>query len=238
MVVICYTPTAADLVNEPNAVDNPLTNIIPYSNTNMSYTLSPIAVKLDEVNAVFGSKNKKLLAQLVKEFADDFEQIDSMATDYVDEDEGEAAFTCEQALTHMIMGEEYVEEEFGFVYGYSFEFLCRHFGDSLSNDNWSAMRYAWAERVDQELKALKIGEKTLRIVRLMERGAPVTLPDIDDFPGIGYMTLKEIESALNVLTPEKLATIKDKEVQDALTEVRGWLETCVNKKCDLICFYS
>ncbi len=201
----------------------------------MSYILTPIAVDLKQVAGVIGSRNKRLVAALLKEFGDDFEQIDAMAADYADD--GEEATTVRDALTQMVMGEPY-NEAVGFVYGYTLEYICRHFGELLPNGEWSAMRSEWAEKADRALKAAGVGEKVLRLSRLMSRGSPVPLPEIEDFPGIGYMDLPEIEAALAALPEDKLAAVKEKELRAALAEVLGWLQTCADSRRDLICFYA
>ncbi|WP_020474893.1 DUF7691 family protein [Zavarzinella formosa] len=213
----------------------------------MSYILNPIAVDLKKVVEVFGSKNKRLIATLIKNFEDEFDQIDEMAAEMLenededeDEDEdgdGKEATTVRDAITQMVMGQKY-DDRVGFVYGYALEFICRHFGEGLSNDSWSSMRSEWARKADKALKSVGVAEKTLRVSQLMNRGAPVPLPMIEDFPGIGYMTLKEIEMAVAEFTEEKLDAVKDDEVREALSELRFWLWSCEDSKKDLICFYA
>jgi hypothetical protein len=91
---------------------------------------------------------------------------------------------------------------------------------------------------DTALESVGVAEKTLRLSNLMNRGSPVPLPMIEDFPGIGYMTLQEIQAALAAFGEEQLVAVKDEEVREALAEVRGWLETCEATGEDLICFYA
>jgi hypothetical protein len=100
----------------------------------MGYILNPIAVDLKKVAGVIGSRNKQLVGTLVKKFGDRFEEIDEMAADYTDEEDGEGATTVRDALTQMVMGQEY-NDELGCVYGYALEFICFHFGAILSNDS-------------------------------------------------------------------------------------------------------
>jgi hypothetical protein len=54
----------------------------------------------------------------------------------------------------------------------------------------------WAEKADNALEPVGVDEKTLRLSQLMNRGSPIPLPLIEDFPGIGYMTHKEIMAAV------------------------------------------
>jgi hypothetical protein len=205
----------------------------------MGYILNPIAVDLKKVAGVIGSKNKKLLGTLVKQFGGSFEEIDEMAADFTDEEDGEGATTVRDALTQMVMGQEY-NDELGFVYGYALEFICSHFGSLLSNENWSAMPSPskWAQKADKALESVGVDEKTLRLSQLMYRGSPIPLPLIEDFPGIGYMTHKEIVAAVEAFSEDKLDAVKDEAVREALSEVRGWLWSCEDSGEDLICFLA
>ena len=131
----------------------------------MGYILQPTAVDLDKVNKAIGSKNKKLLNTLIEEFEDEFDQYDELIAEYMededllededledDEDEGRQAPTMRDIFTQMIMGEEY-NQRLGFAYAYGLEFLCRHYGEWLSNRHWSAMpsSAAWTKTVDEGL---------------------------------------------------------------------------------------
>jgi hypothetical protein len=203
----------------------------------MGYILTPIAVDLGRVSGAIGSKNKRLISALVKVFGDDFDQFDEMAADYADEDD--EALTMRAALTQMVMGEEY-NEELGFMYGYALEFICLHLGEHLPNTGWSAMPRgtAYAKKADAALKRAGVAEDVFQISQLMNRGAPVPLPLIEDFPAIGYMRVKEIKAALKEFSEDRLTAVKDEEVRESLAEVRGWLVTCAGSGRDLICFYA
>lgn len=80
----------------------------------MGYTLTPIAVDLRRVTGAIGSKDKRLVGALVKAFAEDFEQFDEMAADFADDQEDGEPLTMRDALTQMVMGQEY-NEELGFM---------------------------------------------------------------------------------------------------------------------------
>ncbi len=206
----------------------------------MGYSLTAIAVDLGKVSGAVGSRNKRLVSALVKKFGDDFEQFDEVAADLGDDEGDEGALTMKDALTQMVMGEEY-NEEFGFMYGYALEFICRHFGEELSNEHWSAMPSGseWATTVDRALKAACVPEKVLRVEKhLMYRGAPIAIPEIEDFPGIGYLKLKEVKAAQKALEQAKTAAVKDKGVLASLQEIQSWLQTCADSGRDLVCFYA
>jgi hypothetical protein len=153
----------------------------------MGYILTATAVDLGKVAAALGSKNKRLVSTLVKKFGDEFDQHDETAADFADDEDGEDALTMEDVLRQMVMGEEY-NEELGFMYGYALDFICRHFGEELPNEHWSAMPSGsdWARTVDRGLKAAGVPERVLRVEKhLMYRGSPIPIPEIEDFPGIG-----------------------------------------------------
>jgi hypothetical protein len=206
----------------------------------MGYILTAIAADLGKVSGAVGSRNKELFGDLLDMFGNGFGQFDEMATDYADEDDGEKPLTMREALTQMVMGEAY-NKQFGFMYGYALEFICRYFGEFLPNGEWSAMPSGsgWAETVDRGLAVAGVPESVLRVGRhLMNRGSPIAIPEIQDFPGIGYLKLEEIESALRSLENAKLTAIEDNYVVTSIQEVHSWLQTCANSNCDLVCFYA
>jgi hypothetical protein len=206
----------------------------------MGYILSAIAVDLGEVSGTVASGKRQLLSALVEQFEDEFGQFDEMAADCAGDEEGGGALTMRRALAQMVMGEEY-DEGPGFMYGYALEFLCRHFGETLPNGEWSAMPSGtrWAEAVDRELGNAGVPESVFRVgTHLLNRGAPIAIPEIDDFPGIGYLTRGEVKAAQAALRVAKLSSIMDKEVLASIKEVQRWLQTCAESGRDLVCFYA
>ncbi len=202
----------------------------------MGMILSPYAVDIQKLSGLIGSKNKRIVTTLAKKFAEEIEEIDETVAEDAD-DEDDEMLTTRDALNQMVMGEEY-NDDFGFVYGCALELLCRQFGEFLPNEEWSAMRSTWVAKADKALKSAGVGVKILQVERMISRGSPIPIPEIEDFPSIGFMRLSEITTALNEFGEDKLASVKDKEVRAALAEVRGWLESCVASKRDLVCFYA
>jgi len=206
----------------------------------MGYIVTAIAVELSKVSDALSSKDKQLVGALVQKFEDEFEQFDEMAADVADDEEGEEPLRMRDALTQMVMGQEY-SENFGFIYGYALEFLCRHFGEFLPNREWSAMPSGsdWAETVDEGLNAAGVAESVLRVgMHLMNRGAPIAIPDIDDFPAIGYLRLDEIKAAKTALEEAKVTDIKDKQVLASIQELQSWMHRCAESGRDMVCFYA
>jgi hypothetical protein len=208
----------------------------------MSYCVTAIAVDLDDVRAVLGSKNKALLGRLRKQFAGNLDQIDEMLADHVANDEDEDGnppepLTTADVLRHLVMGEPY-REDFGFAYAYCFESLCLHFGDFLDNSHWSAMRSEWFDTVAEALEQAGVTEKQFSVNRLFFRGPPVELPDISDFPNIGYLTKAEIPKIRAALVQADLSKVKSKAAVEAIEQIASWLDACAKSKRDLVCTYA
>ncbi len=200
----------------------------------MGYCINPIAVDLEHVASVVGAKDEALLADLVEQFAPRIREIDRLVSHYCRDEEG---ITGRQAMTHILMGERY-SEAFGFVYGYALEILCEYFGELLPNEEWSAMRMAWFDQVDETLASAGVGSSELRVTNLFFRTPPIPLPEIQDFPGIGYVTKAEIGAVLSAISEGRLAGVSDLEVRESLDQLRGWLQVSAGSGRDLVTFYA
>jgi len=203
----------------------------------VSYTLNPIAVRLDRVIRKLGSGDAALAAELAAEFADEAEELDEMAAEAA-EDRGIPPLTLSGAFEHLIVGGER-QQKLGFVYGYAFAYLCQHLGDWLDNTLWSGVAGSnrYMERIDAELGRLGIDRKTLSTVALTARGAPVELPRIDDFPSLSHLRLPEVTQAGAALAAVDLASVSDAEVRDAIAEVKRWFDECVAARADFFAYY-
>lgn len=204
----------------------------------MGYVLEAIATDLTKVAAAVGSKDKKVVTAIVKIFGDSFDQFDEMADEAAEMDDLESV-TMKTALTQIVMGQPYCEG-MGFMYGYAIDFICKHFGDCLPNDHWSALpNGSWIATVDKALKAAGIPKDLFTVTNhLQYRGSPVPIPAIDDFPGMGYLTnaeLKVIRTSLDKGTFEK---IKDGQVIASIQQIQSWISTCLKGKHDLFCTYA
>lgn len=203
----------------------------------MGYTVNPVAVDLNEVAGALGSKNKRLLSTLVRKFRDEFEGVDESAAEFFEDEGLDDAFTVKDALRQMIMGEPYRPERgLGFVYGHALEYLCHHFGELLPNEWWrTTSGWPVKEHVDGALAAAKVPAGVLRTSRLVGRGAPVPLPEIEDYPSLGYLRAGEVLAALSALPESVVAAVADPDVRGALAVLRGWLRTCAESGRDLFC---
>jgi len=197
----------------------------------MSYGIHPYAVSVAEIKRAVGSKDAKLLKTLRKEYRRELKDD----ADDLDADEGE--ISLDLALEHLINGDE-LNEHFGYKYGYALKLLCEHFGDLLNNGKWSALGWDWIETVDEALSDAGVDAKVFRMdPHLTTRGAPIKLPDIDDFPSIGYVLESEIAKIIEALRPATPKAIDDEEISDSIEQVRTWLNTAAGSHRDLVCFY-
>jgi hypothetical protein len=71
---------------------------------------------------------------------------------------------------------------------------------------------------------------------LIYRGAPIALPEPGDFPFIGYLKAEEVGPALGAVEAADVSML-DRELREAVAEMRGWLGACAASTCDLVCFY-
>jgi len=155
--------------------------------------------------------------------------------------------TMAQALRHLIMGEA-CDRRVGFKYGYLLQNLSQHFGEELPHDRWYDLRHgsAWFRELDGLLRQAGVPADVLSIDKhLSGRGAPIAIPKCHDFPYIGYLTVAECERALTALNAARFDDLGEEEDDDEdawlpgfLDDVRSWLQTCVDSRRDLVCFYA
>lgn len=172
-------------------------------------------------------------------------------------DEGECggeevpqAKTTATALVHMVMGGS-PDKTRGFRYGFALQLLCEHFGEIPDHNAWSPIGIEAFEFIDSQLMKAGVSVQTLDLTfpkfetrDLILRGPPVRIPESDDWPSIGYLNRVEAQEALALLQQpsvnEVIAVAGDDSdwLNSAIGELRSWLETCVAKQRDLVCFYA
>ena len=206
----------------------------------MSHGVTPFAVNLAQIRKVVGSRSKSLLRELREEFEDeltmDREEVEEANID----DEFDPELALEDALRHLIMDEERWDYE-GPKYAQAIEMLCSFYGEFLPNDHWTEMPISWAETVHDALHDTGVSEDQFSLLgHLFHRGSPVDIPDIEDFPYIGYVKQSEIPSVVELLSDETFSSIENADVvkiRRSLEQLRDWLEVCQREKSDLICFF-
>ena len=206
----------------------------------MSYGVTPFAVRLPQIRKAVGSRSKSILRDLREEFEDELAEDREQVEEANEDDEFDPELSLEKALRHLILDEERWDYE-GAKYGYAVEMICSFFGEILPNDHGTGMSLNWAETINDSLLESGVSAETFSIFgHLFFRGSPVEIPEIEDFPCIGFVTLSEIPDVLDTLTDKQLSLIKSEDgdrIRAALRQVREWLETCQRDKADLVCFY-
>lgn len=205
----------------------------------MTHGVTPFAVDLVQLRKVIGSRSKSSLLELREEFESELEEDRERIKEATDDDDLDPELPLTKALRHLIMDEDRWDYE-GEKYGYALEMICSFYGELLPNDRWSHRQLSWAETVSDVLQEAGVPVKTFSIIdHLIYRGSPIQIPEIEDFPFIGYVTVNEIPKALAALSDCPCSDIEHEEAEEirsSIEQVREWLETCQREKSDLVCF--
>lgn len=137
------------------------------------------------------------------------------------------------ALRELFFAQEPTGSE-GWAYGYALKVLCERFGGWLPNGHWYPIRTSGFDAVGAALRSIDVAFDP---TDLIYSGSPVDLPPIDDFPCIGHLTLAELKPLAESLNAADLSAIEESSLVDSITELRGWVNTCVERDSDLVCFY-
>src|SRR5262249_37720149 len=126
--------------------------------------------------------------------------------------------------------------------------LCTYLGKIPKHDSWCSLGGASGavQKVDAVLKKAGVEPDVFSVSGfLVGRGAPVAMPEPDNFACIGYLKRGEIRRVFGLLDPAKIeAAIRGASpdyqdwLRDAVCELRDWLKACVKAERDLICFYG
>ena len=190
----------------------------------MSLLIHPYAVDLDELRHIVGSRNASYLRALREQFAEDLADLD--ASDDEDAEGDDRVISATDALADLIAGGPYREGwHHAPKYGYVLRLLCEDRGEMRPN-SWT-----FAEEADRLLEAAGVPAPVLRVGdHLTYRGAPVAMPEPDDFPSIGYLEATEARVALRALPRSAVGC------EPMLSEIRGWLDYCSNQMVGLVAF--
>ncbi|TCJ89401.1 hypothetical protein DFR71_6612 [Nocardia alba] len=123
----------------------------------------------------------------------------------------------------------------GADYGYALKVLCERFGGSLNNEYWYPIGSSGLDTVGQELA--RLGVKLDPADDLAFAGAPVPIPEVDDFPGIGYLTCARMNELAPALDAANLSVVGDPYVRGAIAEIQQWIHHCTEDGSDLVTFY-
>lgn len=185
----------------------------------MAYNVSAIVIDLAALRRRIAQRDLSLLEGI----EDEAEEID----DDLDDD---GPTTLEHAR-RIVLGQA-VAEGSNAKYGYALQLMCDVLGSFQQNDQWSSMRSSWFEEVDKALAGA--GCDIELTTTLFYSGPPLTLPEPDDFPGMGHVEPEQIASLCASLEPALPGL--PPAPRAAVAQVVGWLKAARSK--GLVTFYS
>jgi hypothetical protein len=184
------------------------------------------SVDLDLLRTDIGSGDRALARRYGAGFAERYHHLQ--------EDVGDAV-TLTDVARHMIMGEPYADQV-GFAYGYFLQFLCDVHGTFLDNRSWMPVPVDFSGRLDEVLAEAGLLADGFSVTGLMFGGAPVPLPRIDDFPGIGYYEHGALKEAADQLARAGVIDLPDEYGSPAYF-VFQWLAQAHDEGRSLVGFF-
>jgi hypothetical protein len=173
-------------------------------------------VPRDEVLAAPSSGDRGLVADILAQFAEDIEQLDSdFETGDPDCWDGP---TAAEAVAELIGGRPSMDEDDAGLYAAAFELVCRYYGEWASNDHFSPCRVEWFSRLDGILAA---GGVPLSLGNVWCIAPPVR-PPWDRLLEFGHWSAEAMQAAVAPLD-RLLPSVADAEERAALGTVAGWL---------------
>jgi hypothetical protein len=143
----------------------------------MSYGHMFYGVDLDRLKAIYGSRDEKLIAELLKAQAKGIKDNDEW---FEDEIRDEGFPTTKQALREIVLGTFGTYEGGEAMYGYALKIICEHIGHRVGADDVAEVAAHPYES------------------QLVISGPPIPIPyDNSDFPEIGFLSLAQIPDEIN-----------------------------------------
>jgi hypothetical protein len=165
---------------------------------------------------VIGCQDDDLLADVLEQMAEDFEDLEQEFTTH-DEEYG-PGLTFVQALKELFHGALFRPEMCDFIYTYAFEEVCRYYGRWLRNSRFSRSSTEWFAHLDG---LLKWGRVPLRFHDLLDR-CPIQMSPFREVLGLGHWKRDEAVRAIPSLE-RLLSDIQDETDQLALKQASEWL---------------
>lgn len=200
----------------------------------MGYGFMAYAIDLDALKAIVGSGKQPALDEALADFGNEAAGIDALLESH--SDETNPLPTARDALRQLIMGER-LDDRIGFAYAYCLKHLCQVHGEFLDNSTWYPAPPPFLDEVQTALEGAGVPRQTFSVDRLSDGGSPIPIPPVDDFPGIGFVARPAVREAFDALSRVKLDDIADDDVRESIVGLTGWLATCRDRNCDLVCFY-
>ena len=176
----------------------------------MSYGIMPYLVSTADMKAWMASGDAASVQSLVSANKSEIDSLDGLFYDFYDD---EAPY-AKDLLTQFVTDSVPADSGLGAAYGYTFKFLCEHFGRFLSNSEWYPCSWDQMDLFDG----------------IASYGLPIRFPSPDDFPVIRWIDGSKAEAHL-----AKLADTPSTGADYA--EFKGWLEQAQATGKDLYLFY-
>lgn len=184
----------------------------------------PYKIRLDALNDVLAVRDEALFAFVRDRCRADLTDLDQWFG---------TARPAADFLADLMLGRPHADAD-AHVYGYCVKTLCELWGAPMPNDGWSGMRYGWFDTVSGTVARAGV---SYAFADLVAGGPGVDVPAPDDFPAMGHITRDTLQSHLDRLNGVDLAGIDDRQVVEAVRQVRSWLQVCRQDDMDLVCFY-
>jgi|SRR5215469_10420136 len=176
----------------------------------MGYSHTFFALDINELKAVFGSRNDALLGDILKSQKEDIEHIDALFEDEIED--GEVVPTTETALRQIVYGDPQMDAE-GAVYGYALKIVCRHLGQVVSGGEYG------------------VGDVSAHPYEsiLAKSGVPIPIPEPSDFPMIGYLAFDQLDDEIRRATAKHEKTASDStELMSIMRRAMGLQRRAIN----------
>jgi hypothetical protein len=195
----------------------------------MSTALQVYAVPFARLKALRSGQEQPLLATMLRDRAEEIEQIDRNTQENVAEElEGYPEFLgCGTALQLVFTGAS-LNAELGAVYIRAYHLICEALAGNPVGE-WSPIARSgdFFQRLDGWLKECGTG---VTLLNLTCRGPVLNIPEAIDFPSVGYWTPREVDQGARSL--HCMATswwpwsrrVPPADLADSVAEIRGWLE--------------
>lgn len=155
----------------------------------MSFALTTYVVDLDVLHASVASQDDKLRRMIGGRFSQHLDFYDSQF-DHVTDEGGPS---IRDAIRAVIEGGPF-DEQYGFMYGYAYKWICEFHGRFLDNSHFSPMKAGWLETVDEGLKEL--GVTAVSVTGLSYGSPPAPIPSSGNESGGGEWSHEECQKAL------------------------------------------
>lgn len=202
----------------------------------MGAIVSAYLVDLNQLRAVYGSRDTALLRDVETRFANELAEWEATASSVKP---ASSRPTVREALREIVEGEIPTEGD-GSPYGYALDLLCQYLGTSLPNE----------ELGDLQSEGIAALESVERLHDLSDGWRPpLPLPYPRDVLGITYITVEEARAALDRLPPVELSLpVEPDDAWDDDTldrweeewplrlqkQYRAWMEEAVRTDKDIV----